>query len=155
VIVGVVVVFGLIQLVPYRTKNPTVKQEPPWNSPQTRTLAVAACFDCHSNQTTSHWYEHVAPISWWTNRHVQQGRAALNFSEYDSSNHRSGSEIARRVQEGSMPPSYYTWFGLHSDAKLSSADRAALVAGLEATYGAGAGSDGRRGRRDRGGGVGG
>jgi hypothetical protein len=146
VIIGVVVVFGLIQLVPYRTRNSPVKQEPPWDSPQTRTLAVAACFDCHSNQTTSHWYEHVAPISWWTNRHVQQGRASLNFSEYDPANHRSGTQVARRVQEGSMPPSYYTWFGLHANAKLSASDRAALVAGLEATYGAGAGKEARRGR---------
>ena len=34
-----------------------------------------------------------------------------------------------------MPPSYYTWFGLHSNAKLTSAQRAALVAGLVKTFG--------------------
>ena len=137
--------FGLIQLVPYRTHNPSVRQEPPWDSPRTRTLAVAACFDCHSNQTSSHWYEHVAPISWWTTRHVQQGRAALNFSTWDSNRHRGGRDIAEVLNEGSMPPSYYTWFGLHPDAKLSAADRAALATGLEATYGAGTGRGGRRG----------
>src|SRR5213592_4076878 len=86
----VVVLFRLIQLVPYRTRNPAVKQEPPWDSPRTRTLAVAACYDCHSNQTSKHWYESVAPIGWWTNHHVQEGRSALNFSAYDPSNHRSG-----------------------------------------------------------------
>jgi len=135
----VVVVFGLIQLVPYRTKNPPVVQEPPWDSTQTRTLAVAACFDCHSNQTKNRWYEHVAPISWWTNHHVQEGRAKLNFSEYNPADHRAGRELARRVQDGSMPPGYYTWLGLHKDAKLSPTERAALIAGLEATYGTGAG----------------
>src|SRR4051794_11357 len=101
----VVVVFGLMQLVPYRTKNPAVLQEPPWDSPRTRTLAVAACYDCHSNQTTNRWYEHVAPISWWTNNHVQEGRRSLNFSTYDPANHRSGRDVAEKVQEGSMPPS--------------------------------------------------
>ena len=52
-----------------------------------------------------------------------------------------------------MPPNYYTWFGLHGDAKLSAADRAALAAGLQKTLGAGTvtGREGdRRGRRDRG-----
>src|SRR4051794_38241179 len=146
-LVVIVVVFALIQLVPYRTTNPAVRQEPPWDSPRTRTLVAAACYDCHSNQTTNHWYEHVAPVSWWTNNHVQEGRGALNFSTYDPNNHRSGHDIAEAVQEGSMPPGFYTWLGLHKEAKLSPADRAALVAGLEATFGAGAGN-----RKDRGGG---
>jgi hypothetical protein len=32
-----------------------------------------------------------------------------------------------------MPPSYYTWFGLHADAKLTAAQRQALATGIEAT----------------------
>ena len=34
------------------------------------------------------------------------------------------------VLEGSMPPANYTWFGLHSDAKLTPAERAELAEGL-------------------------
>jgi hypothetical protein len=34
-----------------------------------------------------------------------------------------------------MPPTYYTWFGLHSNAKLSAADKAALVKGLQNSIG--------------------
>lgn len=45
-----------------------------------------------------------------------------------------------------MPPSYYTWFGLHAAANLSAADRAALVAGLEKTMGPAVGVRDRRGR---------
>ena len=138
-----VVGFALIQLVPYRVHNHAVVQEPPWDSPRTRTLAVAACYDCHSNQTRNHWYEHVAPVSWWINNHVQEGRRALNFSTYDPSSHRGGDDLARKVQNGSMPPSYYTWLGLHANARLSAADRAALAAGLQATFGAGTGRHGR------------
>ena len=144
------VLFGLAQLLPLgRISNKQTVQEPPWDSPRTRQLAVAACYDCHSNHTKDQWYLHVAPLSWWTANHVSEGRAALNFSEFDPANHRSGSRVAGAVQEGGMPPSYYTWFGRHPDAKLSAADRAALVQGLEATYGAGAGAGAGREREGR------
>jgi hypothetical protein len=131
----VVVVFGLMQLVPYRVSNPPVTGEPKWDSPQTRALVVAACYDCHSNQTKTPWYGKIAPISWWLTNHVDNGRKALNFSEWNSTPGRKALRAARSVQRGSMPPSYYTWFGLHSNAKLTSAQRAALVAGLTKTLG--------------------
>ena len=143
-ILGAVVLFGLIQLVPKRVTNPPVRAEPNWDSPRTRQLAVAACFDCHSNQTRVLWFERVAPVSWWIDRHVKGGRRTLNFSEYDPNHHRSGQRIAHEVEEGSMPPAYYTWFGLHGSSKLSAADRAALVQGLQATFGPAVGVSERR-----------
>ena len=42
-------VFGLMQLVPYRVSNPAVVQEPAWDSARTETLVRAACFDCHED----------------------------------------------------------------------------------------------------------
>jgi Haem-binding domain len=134
-VLGLFVVFGLMQLVPYRVSNPPVTGEPHWDSPQTRALVVAACYDCHSNQTRTPWYGKVAPVSWWLTNHVDKGRAALNFSEWNRRQGRRASRAAETVQRGSMPPSYYTWFGLHSNAKLTSAQRAALVAGLIKTLG--------------------
>ena len=122
--------FGLIQLIPYRVSNPPVTGEPKWDSPQTRALVVAACYDCHSNQTKTPWYGKVAPLSWWLTSHVDNGRAALNFSEWNRPQGRRAGRAAEAVERGSMPPAYYTWFGLHSNAKLSSTQRAALVAGL-------------------------
>ncbi len=54
-VMGVVVVgllgFGAIQLIPVQRANPAVVKEPNWDSPETRALAVRACFDCHSNET--------------------------------------------------------------------------------------------------------
>lgn len=137
-------VFGLIQLVPNRIANPPVTQEPAWNSPETRALAVRACFDCHSNQTRSPWYAKIAPISWWLKSHVDDGRRALNFSEWDREQRTR--EIIETVQEGSMPPNYFTWFGLHSDAKLTPAEKTALVNGLEATIGQQTVTGGGKGR---------
>ena len=34
---------------------------------------------------------------------------------------------------GSMPPGYYHWFGLHANAKLTSAEKQQLADGLRAT----------------------
>jgi hypothetical protein len=129
----ITVAFGLMQLVPFRVSDPPVAAEPKWDSPQTRALVVAACYDCHSNQTKTPWYGKVAPISWWLTSHVDNGRKALNFSEWNRPQGRKALRAARSVQRGSMPPPYYTWFGLHSNAKLTSGQRAALVAGLTKT----------------------
>jgi hypothetical protein len=130
-----VVAFLLTQLVPYRVTNPPTRSEPKWDSARTRQLAVAACFDCHSNETRHHWYTQVAPISWLTVRDVRAGRAKLNFSEWNPSRD-NRHDIYEKVQDGSMPPSRYTMFGLHKEAKLTKQERAELVAGLRRTLAA-------------------
>lgn len=127
--------FGLIQLVPYRVSNAPVTAEPKWDSAQTRALVVASCYDCHSNETRTPWYGKVAPVSWWLTNHVTDGRAAVNYSEWNKPQGEGAGNSAEAVQNGSMPPAYYTWFGLHSGAKLTSAQRDALIAGLVKTFG--------------------
>lgn len=139
VVLIVLGVFAVIQLYPARVSHPTERGDPPWNSAQTAKLVVAACYDCHSNQTKTYWYENIAPISWWISRHVSDGRRAMNFSTY----YRLGvqfNDAADSVENGSMPPGYYTWFGLHSKAKLTSAQRKALADGLRATAAVATGS---------------
>jgi mono/diheme cytochrome c family protein len=139
-IIGVVSVLGallLMQLVPYRVTNPSRRQEPTWDSARTRELAVAACYDCHSNETRTTWWEDIAPLSWWITNHVQEGRDALNFSEWGSGGNGEADDAAETVTEGSMPPDYYTWLGMHADAKLTPAEQAELAAGLRKTLGGG------------------
>ena len=131
--IGLVAVFGLIQLVPYRVDNPSIHHEPTWDSPQTRRLAAAACFDCHSNDTATYWWEDVAPLSWWITNHVKDGRQALNFSECAQRTGGESGDAAETVTNGSMPPSYYTWLGLHSGAQLTARQREALASGLRTT----------------------
>lgn len=131
--IGLVVLFAGIQLVPYRVTNPSVRQEPAWDSPRTRRLAVAACFNCHSNETSTYWWEDIAPLSWWITNHVDGGRRALNFSECTKGGSGRSDKAAETVTNGSMPPGYYTWLGLHSNAKLSRTDRQALANGLRVT----------------------
>lgn len=124
--------FVLIQLVPYRVVNPPVRQEPAWDSPATRELAVRACYDCHSNQAKVPWYGYVAPTAWLVRDHVDEAREQLNFSEMDRPQ-KEADEAGEKVVEGEMPPWYYT--PLHRDAQLTDAQWAQLAAGLDATLG--------------------
>ena len=136
-----VLLFAVIQAIPYGRdhSNPLVRQEPAWNSPETRALVVDACYDCHSNQTAWPWYSNVAPVSWLAQRDVDNGRSTLNFSEWDRPQH-GADESAEKVQEKEMPPTYYGW--LHPKARLSSAERQALIQGLQAMFGRGGGGEG-------------
>jgi Haem-binding domain len=130
---------GLAQLIPYGRNhtNPPVIQEPKWDSPQTLELAQRACFDCHSNVTKWPWYTNIAPASWLVQRDVDEGRRRLNFSEWNSAaiqvggRGRNPQEIARTVLEGRMPPLQYTL--IHSNARLTQAEKQALSDGLTAS----------------------
>lgn len=142
-LVGAVLLLLGIQLVPYRVHNPPVRQEPAWDSPTTRELARRACFDCHSNEVQVPWYGHIAPLAWIVRDHVDEGRAALNFSEMDRPQEEAH-EAGEEVEEGEMPPNYY--LALHADARLSKTEHEQLVRGLNRTLHEG--SSTRRGERD-------
>lgn len=135
---GVALAVGLlvIQLVPYGRDhtNPPVIAEPSWDSAETRATAVSACFDCHSNETEWPAYSNVAPFSWMLQRHVDDGREALNFSEWGRGEQET-EEIVESVREGEMPPWDYAL--LHGNARLAGAALEDFLAGLEATFGSG------------------
>jgi len=131
-----VIVIGavLIQLVPYGRDhdNPPVVNEPEWSSESDRALVARACFDCHSNETEWPWYSNIAPVSWWTQNHVDEGRAELNFSEW-SWDYDELDEIAESVMEGEMPPGYYE--NGPSSPNLTSWEREQLIWALVNTFG--------------------
>ncbi|MBI4492038.1 MAG: heme-binding domain-containing protein [Chloroflexi bacterium] len=137
-LLGAVMLLVVVQAVPYGRNhaNPPVRMEPAWDSPQTRELAVRACYACHSNQTVWPWYSNIAPASWLIQRDVDEGRKGLNLSEWDRPQ-KEARESARTVRDGTMPPWYYAL--LHAGAWFSAAEREALIGGLEATLGRGAG----------------
>lgn len=131
---GLLGAFVFIQLVPYGRShaNPPVVTEPAWDSPSTRAFAVRACFDCHSNESRWPWYSHVAPVSWFVQDHVDEGRTMLNFSEFQNPQKRAR-KAAKDVEKGDMPLTSYLL--IHGDAKLAADERAAFVTGLKATLG--------------------
>ena len=131
---GAIALLVAIQLVPYGRDhtNPPVVVEPAWDSPRTRQLAAAACFDCHSNETTWPWYSNIAPISWKIQSGVESGRDEVNYSEFDPAEEHFA-ESAETVRDGEMPPGDYLL--LHPDARLSDAEEQELIDGLVATFG--------------------
>ncbi len=131
-VIAAAALFLLAQVVPYGRDhtNPPVTQSIKWNSPRTEQLAAGACNDCHSNLTNWKWYSNIAPASWLIYRDVQEGRANLNFSEWNKPQAEAG-DIVEVVQSGSMPPLQYK--PLHSGARLSSTERDELARGLRAT----------------------
>ena len=128
------VVFGLagimvvLQVVPYGRDhtNPPVIRDAPWGNEEARRIAVAACYDCHSNETKWRWYSNVAPVSWLLQNHVDEGRSRLNFSEWDR-RQRLG-ELVESVTEGSMPPRSYLL--MHWSASLSATEKQTLADAL-------------------------
>ena len=131
---GLLLAAVAIQFVPYgrsRT-NPPVATEPQWDSPATRALARQACFDCHSNETAWPVYSRVAPVSWLIQRDVSEGRAALNFSEWQRPQ-KEATEAPEKVRERDMPPAIYQL--MHAPARLSDADRDRLARGLAKSLG--------------------
>lgn len=124
-----VILFGLIQLIPYGRQhtNPQVIAEPMWDSPQTRQFAVRACFDCHSNETIWPWYSHVAPVSWLLQRDVEVGRRNMNFSEWDTKS-LYADRLVEMIQSGQMPP--FPYLMMHPDVRLSQTEKEAFIQGL-------------------------
>ena len=133
---SILVMLPVIQAVPYGRahSNPPITGEPQWSSPRTRELMVRACFGCHSNEVEYPSYASVAPISWVVEAHVAEGREKVNYSEFDQ---RQGDadETIETIEEGSMPPAYYTRFGRHPEANLTSAELQELIDGLRLTPG--------------------
>ena len=84
-----------------------------------------SCYDCHSNDTRYPWYVNIEPMGWFMARHIKNGKANLNFSEFGTYSKRKQANklraIAKSVNDGSMPLSSYTI--MHTDAKLSEEDK--------------------------------
>lgn len=137
-LVILVVLFGLIQLIPFghNHQNPAVVVEANFDSQSTKDMVKASCYDCHSDETVWPWYSNVAPVSWLIAADVAEGRGNLNFSDW-SSNSVVSQELfgaaAEVVSRGKMPPFYYGW--MHPQAVLDASTRQQLVDGLQKSAG--------------------
>lgn len=136
-----------IQAAAKNRSNPPVLAEPQWDSPETRQLAVRACFACHSNQTKWPLYSGLPLVDGLIEKHVIDGRRELNFSEWGTGREQEGEEAAEKVFEpmhyaenDPFPQPPYSW--LHPAARLTGSERALLARGLAATLGGGEGSVG-------------
>ena len=89
-----------------------------------------ACFDCHSSETRWPWYAELPLASHLIARDVQEGRARLDWSQWEQYNAFDRAGLLDAVcEQGStrrMPPWQYRL--LHADAELSMTDITQLCA---------------------------
>src|SRR3954452_16486887 len=131
--IGLLALLVIIQFVPYGHShaNPPVTRAVRWDSPATARLFAGACQDCHTNLTNWRWYSNIAPGSWLIQNDVDGGRNPLNFSEWDKPQP-SVPDVVEQIRSGGMPPLQYKI--VHPAARLSTAQKEALIRGIEATY---------------------
>ena len=135
ILIGLVVAFVVIQFIKpdKNISNDNIygiskKYEVP---AEVNEILKVSCNDCHSNLTRYPWYANVQPVAWWLDHHVTDGKKHLNFSEFTKmpiafQNHKL-KETVEMVEELEMPLPSYTYLGLHSEAKLTDAQRKMLI----------------------------
>ena len=88
-----------------------------------------SCYDCHSSNTKYPWYNKVQPIAWLLKDHINEGKAELNFSEWDSlSNRRKASKlrsIIKQIESDKMPLEAYSL--IHKDAEFSEEEKTTII----------------------------
>jgi len=119
-----------IQLIRPEKTNPPIDETHALKAPKkVMKILKSSCYDCHSNETVWPGYSEIAPLSWGIIGHVNDGRKAMNFSNW--------SEIAadikikrlkraiKTVNNGMMPlPNYLL---LHKEAVLSDAQKSVII----------------------------
>jgi len=129
-LIFLILLLVLMQLIGTERTNPSVNPDAELKAPD----AVAAilkksCYDCHSNETKWPDYSAVAPVSFFVASHVQDGRKALNFSEWknipDEIKKRRLQRSVQTLRNGMMPLASYLW--IHDEAKMSNNEQLLLA----------------------------
>lgn len=88
-----------------------------------------SCYDCHSNNTSYPWYNKVQPVAWFLESHIEEGKAELNFSDWNTySNRRKKSKlksIVSQIEDDKMPLISYTL--IHKDAVLTQKQKTEII----------------------------
>ena len=125
-VLGIAIV---IQFIRPDFKNPKVDENATLQAdPQVMSVLQGACYDCHSNETKYPWYHNVAPVSWVMADHINTGRKALNFSNWENIDPKIKLERLKRgdhlVAIDVMPIGEYKY--MHKKANLNQAQKELL-----------------------------
>lgn len=91
-------------------------------------LFRVSCYDCHSDHTRYPWYGKLVPVAWFLDRHVKEGKDAVNFSGFGEEG-KAGqiailTEVCEVLEAGVMPLQSYLI--LHGEAALEEDEKALL-----------------------------
>lgn len=106
------------------------------------TVLLAKCADCHSLETRTPIFAHLAPASWLIERDIVRARSAMNLSHWDDDSEDQQqilmAKIAEVASKREMPPLQYVVF--HWSSRLTSDDVHALEEWAQANAPPGGGS---------------
>ena len=123
-----------IQFVPLEKTNPKVDDTLTLHTDE-KVLSILkkSCYDCHSYETEWSIYSDIAPLSFGVVSHVEDGRKALNFSNYNNIDSEIKTARLKRtiktITNGSMPVSNYLVF--HEEARMSEVEKETLITWFE------------------------
>jgi hypothetical protein len=122
--------FIAIQFIRPEKTNPPIKKALALEAPkEVMDILKRSCYDCHSNETKWPPYSEVAPLSWSIVSHVNEGREALNFSNWKKIDQDIKTKRLKRaiktINNGMMPLSSYLI--LHEEATLNDTQKATLI----------------------------
>ncbi len=122
ILLGLLIAIQFIQ--PERNLSEDVKENDMLNSmavpAEVAELLQNSCYDCHSEYTRYPWYSKISPVSWFLNRHIEQGKEDLNFNEYAGLKERKKigvlTSVCEVLESGAMPLPGYLF--IHQSAVL-------------------------------------
>ena len=132
ILIGIVLILVILQFFNPEVNNEgyesvTAFEEETKPSPEVTAIFKADCYDCHSNQTNYPWYASIAPISFFINNHIEEGKEHFNVSDWESYSPKTKDhkleELIEEVEEDEMPLNSYTW--LHGD--LTNQEKKVLI----------------------------
>ncbi len=130
-IITTIILLISIQFISVEKTNPPVDEKVALKtSNEVMSILKKGCYDCHSNETKWPYYSDIAPVSFFVASHVNKGRRALNFSNWENIDSKIKQERLKRaivtVNNGIMAlPSYLS---AHEEAKLSKEEKEILSA---------------------------
>lgn len=124
----------LLQLIPVEKTNPQIDPQATLSTDENIvSILKKSCYDCHSNETNWPLYSSIAPFSLFVTSHVNDGRRALNFSNYNTIDKETKEKRLKRAiitikSERMALPSYRF---AHESANLSKEEKEMLKAWFE------------------------
>ena len=109
-------------------KLPIKKGEELQASSEVMSILKRSCYDCHSSEVKAPWYYKVAPISWFTQVHVKNARAVVNFSRWNSYSKEKQYKVLDKLPKSlliRMPMPVYLY--MHKESVLTKEEKKTLA----------------------------
>lgn len=78
-----VLIFGIFQTIQPKQISNHPQKDLAGIPTKVNNILRNSCFDCHSSESKLKWYDKITPANFLVYEHVNQGRAALNFANFN------------------------------------------------------------------------